>query len=219
MRVIAGKAKGHSLRWPKDPHIRPTVDLVRGAIFSALESLSVDWSHALDLYAGSGALGIEALSRGAEEVDFVERNHNCCSIIKENLKHTRLAERSRVYRMEARKALRTLEKQYTLIFLDPPYDESRVRSQEPRVKRMMNDECGMRGGDSSLITHHSSFQTSDSRLKEVADSSLAGRQTTIVMEHSQKLSPEEICGKFHMIRRLRHGDTCVSIYQFAGGED
>ncbi|MCL0070452.1 16S rRNA (guanine(966)-N(2))-methyltransferase RsmD [Dehalococcoidia bacterium] len=185
MRVIAGKAKGHSLRWPKDPHIRPTIDLVRGAIFSALESLSVDWSHTLDLYAGSGALGIEALSRGAEEVDFVERNHNCCSIIKENLKHTRLAERSRVYRMEARKALRTLEKQYTLIFLDPPYSD--------------------RPGHTILA--------------EVADSGLVGRQTTIVMEHSQKLSPEETCGKFHMIRRLRHGDTCVSIYQFAGGED
>ncbi|MCD5412600.1 MAG: 16S rRNA (guanine(966)-N(2))-methyltransferase RsmD [Dehalococcoidia bacterium] len=185
MRVIAGKAKGHSLRWPKDPHIRPTIDLVRGAIFSALESLSVDWSHALDLYAGSGALGIEALSRGAEEVDFVERNHNCCSIIKENLKHTRLAERSRVYRMEARKALRTLEKQYTLIFLDPPYSD----------------------------------RSGHTMLGEVANSSLAGRQTTIVMEHSQQLSPEETCGKFHMIRRLRHGDTCVSIYQFAGGED
>ncbi|MFW0859937.1 MAG: 16S rRNA (guanine(966)-N(2))-methyltransferase RsmD [Dehalococcoidia bacterium] len=185
MRVIAGRAKGHPLKSPRDAHIRPTVDLVRGAIFSALESLSVDWSHALDLYAGSGALGIEALSRGAEEVDFVERNHRCCSIIKENLKHTGLAERSRVYRMEARKALRTLEKQYTLIFLDPPYSD----------------------------------RSGHTMLGEVADSSLAGRQTTIVMEHSQKLSPQETCGKFQMIRRLRHGDTCVSIYQFAGGED
>ncbi|MBT9161235.1 MAG: Ribosomal RNA small subunit methyltransferase D [Dehalococcoidia bacterium] len=185
MRVIAGRAKGHPLKSPRDAHIRPTVDLVRGAIFSALESLSVDWSHALDLYAGSGALGIEALSRGAEEVDFVERNHRCCSIIKENLKHTGLAESSHVYRMEARKALRTLKKRYTLIFLDPPYFD--------------------RSGHTILA--------------EVADSDLVGKQTTIVMEHSQKLSPEETCGNFQMIRRLRHGDTCVSIYQFAGGED
>lgn len=185
MRIIAGKAKGHSLKCPRDPHIRPTADLVRGAIFSSLESLSVDWSHVLDLYAGSGALGIEALSRGAEEVDFVERDHRCCSIIKENLKHTGLGERSRIYCMEARKALRTLEKQYTLIFLDPPY----------------SDRWGY------------------TMVEEVADSSLAGRQTTIVMEHSEKLIPEETCGKFQMIRRLRHGDTCVSIYQFAGSED
>jgi 16S rRNA (guanine(966)-N(2))-methyltransferase RsmD len=184
MRVIAGKAKGYSLRLPKGSHIRPTVDLVRGAIFSALESLSVDWSHVLDLYAGSGALGIEALSRGAEAVDFVERNHRCCFIIKENLKHTGLAERARVYRMEARKALRTLEKQYTLIFLDPPYSD----------------------------------RSGHTMLGEVAESSLVGRQTTIVMEHSQRRIPEETCGRFHMIRRLRHGDTCVSIY-FAGGED
>ncbi|MBT9163199.1 MAG: Ribosomal RNA small subunit methyltransferase D [Chloroflexi bacterium] len=182
MRVIAGKAKGHPLKRPRDPHIRPTVDLVRGAIFSALESLSVDWSAALDLYAGSGALGIEALSRGAEGVDFVEQSHRCCSIIKENLKQTGLAESSHVYRMEARKALHTLKKRYTLIFLDPPYSGRPI-------------------------------------LAEVADSNLVGRQTTIVMEHSQKVSPEETCGRFQMIRRLRHGDTCVSIYQFAGGED
>ena len=142
-------------------------------------------SHTLDLYAGSGALGIEALSRGAEDVDFVERNHRCCYIIKENLKHTGLSERSRVFRMDAKKAIRTLDKQYTLIFLDPPYFD------------------------------HSAH----TMLEEVADSSLTGRQTTIVMEHSQKMIPEETCGKFHMIRRLRHGDTCVSIYQFAGGED
>jgi 16S rRNA (guanine966-N2)-methyltransferase len=185
MRVIAGKAKGHSLKWSKYPYIRPTTDLVRGAIFSALESLSVDWSHALDLYAGSGALGIEALSRGAEGVDFVDWNHRCCSVIKENLKHTGLAERSRVYHMEARKAIRTLDNQYTLIFLDPPYSD----------------------------------RSGHTMLGEVADSSLAGRQTTIVMEHSQKLHPEETYGKFHMIRRLRHGDTCVSIYQFAGAKD
>ncbi len=173
------------MKCPKDPRSRPTIDLVRGAIFSALQSLFVDWSYALDLYAGSGALGIEALSRGAEGADFVERNPRCCSIIKENLGHTGLAERSRIYCMEAGNALRTLDKQYTLIFLDPPYFD----------------------------------RSGHTMLGEVARSSLAGRQTTIVMEHSQQLSPEEICGKFQMIRRLRHGDTCVSIYQFAGGED
>ncbi len=115
-------------------------------------------------------------------MDFVEQSHRCCSIIKENLKQTGLAESSHVYRMEARKALRTLKKRYTLIFLDPPYSGRPI-------------------------------------LAEVADSNLVGRQTTIVMEHSQKVSPEETCGRFQMIRRLRHGDTCVSIYQFAGGED
>ena len=185
MRVIAGKAKGHSLKWPKGPHIRPTSDLVRGAIFSALESLAVEWTCTLDLYAGTGALGIEALSRGAEEVDFVEQNPRCCSVIKENLKHSGLAERAKVYRLEARKALRTLKKRYSLIFLDPPYSD----------------------------------QSGQTILGDVASSSLVGRQTTIVLEHSRKLRLEAVYGKFQITKSLSHGDTCVSIYQLAGGED
>jgi len=109
------------LKWPKEPRIRPTADLVRGAIFSALESLEVDWSRALDMYAGTGALGIEALSRGASKADFVEQNSKCCSVIKENLARTGFSERAKVYRLEARKALRTLKERYSIIFLDPPY--------------------------------------------------------------------------------------------------
>ena len=123
MRIIAGEAKGHSLKCPKEPRIRPTADLVRGAIFSALEAAAIDWSSILDLYAGTGAMGIEALSRGAEEADFVEQNAKCCSIINENLKHTGFTERARVYRLDAGKALRNLKKRYTLIFLDPPYSD------------------------------------------------------------------------------------------------
>lgn len=121
MRVIAGTAKGHSLKCPKEPHIRPTADRVRGAIFSALESLPIKWTPTLDLYAGTGALGIEALSRGAEEADFVEKNPKCCSTIKENLQHTGLSDKARVYRMEAHKVIRKLNKQYGLVFMDPPY--------------------------------------------------------------------------------------------------
>ncbi|MCK4964456.1 MAG: RsmD family RNA methyltransferase, partial [Dehalococcoidia bacterium] len=73
MRVIAGKAKGHGLRTLRGSGIRPTSDLLRGAIFSMLESVATDWSRVLDLYAGTGALGIEALSRGAVWADFVEK--------------------------------------------------------------------------------------------------------------------------------------------------
>ena len=65
MRVIAGKAKGHHLKVPKVTAVRPATDLVRGAIFSILETMVSDWSLVLDLFAGSGAMGIEALSRGA----------------------------------------------------------------------------------------------------------------------------------------------------------
>ena len=71
MRVIAGKAKGHHLSVPKTDTVRPATDLVRGAVFSMLESMTDDWSRVLDLYSGSGAMGIEALSRGADQADFV----------------------------------------------------------------------------------------------------------------------------------------------------
>ena len=134
MRVIAGEAKGHPLRYPKESHIRPTSDLVRGAIFSALESLPVDWSEALDLYAGTGALGIEALSRGTETVDFVEQDPKCCSVIKENLQHVGFIGKARIHRLEVIKALRTFDKQYGLVFLDPPYSDY----SETNSKRALN---------------------------------------------------------------------------------
>ena len=98
MRVIAGQAKGHRLRVAKGTVTRPATDLVRGAIFSILETtVTSDWALVLDLFAGSGALGIEALSRGAGWVDFVERERRCCGIIKQNLEKTKLAAKSHIY--------------------------------------------------------------------------------------------------------------------------
>ncbi len=185
MRVIAGTAKGLSLKYPKEPRIRPTTDMIKGAIFSALESAPADWTSALDLYAGTGSLGIEALSRGSEKADFVEHNPKCCSIIKDNLKQTGFTERANVYRLDSSKALHTLKKQYSLIFMDPPYAD----------------------------------KSAWNVLAEIADSTLAGTHTTIVMEHSQKISVETQYGSFHIANNLRHGDTCVSIFHHNGGRN
>jgi len=122
MRVIAGKAKGHRLKVPKDAGItRPATDLVRGAIFSILETTTSDWTQVLDLFSGSGALGIEALSRGAEWVDFVEREPRCCDIIKQNLEKTRLTAQAHIYCCDVAKAILFLEKEYSIILIDPPY--------------------------------------------------------------------------------------------------
>lgn len=183
MRVIAGKAKGCTLKCPKEPRIRPTADRVRGAIFSALVSLGVEWSPALDLYAGTGAMGIEALSRGAEEADFVERNARCCAIIKENLQAAGFAQRSRIYHLDARRALHILDRQYSLVFMDPPYAEN----------------------------------IEETILPELVCSALVGNKTTIVMEHRKTTTPSEAYGGFQITKRLRHGDTCVSIFQRRGG--
>ncbi len=126
MRVIAGKAKGHQLKAPKGSSTRPTSDLVRGAIFDILETVAGNWSRVLDLYAGAGTLGIEALSRGAGWADFVEREVSCCSVIKENLERTKLAEYAHVYCCTVKKALSFLKGFYGVVLLDPPYDDPRA---------------------------------------------------------------------------------------------
>jgi 16S rRNA (guanine(966)-N(2))-methyltransferase RsmD len=126
MRVIAGKAKGHQIKVPKGTPTRPATDLVRGAIFSILENMTDDWAQVLDLFSGSGALGIEALSRGAGRVDFVERETRCCAIIKQNLEKTKLIEQAHIYCCSVAKAISFLDKEYNIILMDPPYSDSSI---------------------------------------------------------------------------------------------
>jgi len=126
MRVIAGKAKGHRIKAPKRAATRPATDLVRGAIFSILETTTSNWSRVLDLFAGSGALGIEALSRGAGWVDFVEHEPRCCSIIRENLEKTKLAAQAHVYCCSVAKAISFLDQEYSIILMDPPYSDPSI---------------------------------------------------------------------------------------------
>jgi 16S rRNA (guanine966-N2)-methyltransferase len=121
MRVIAGSAKGHRLKFPRGTKTRPATDLVRGAIFSILTAITGEWSQVLDLFSGSGALGIEALSRGAGWVDFVEREPRCCDIIKDNLAKTKLAGQAGVHCYSVERALSSLDKEYSIILMDPPY--------------------------------------------------------------------------------------------------
>ena len=124
MRVIAGRVKGKTLRSPKRSTVRPTTGLVRGAIFSILQPIVDEGWQAVDLYAGTGALGIEALSRGSGWVDFVEQNPRCCATIRENLETTGLKSQSRVYCCSVKRALSLLDRVYDVIFLDPPYSDS-----------------------------------------------------------------------------------------------
>lgn len=128
MRVIAGKVKGHRLKAPKRTATRPATDLVKGAIFSILENITHNWEQVLDLFSGSGALGIEALSRGAGWVDFIERSPTCCAIIRENLEKTRLTEQAHVYCCSVAKAFSFLDKEYDIILIDPPYSDSSIGS-------------------------------------------------------------------------------------------
>jgi 16S rRNA (guanine966-N2)-methyltransferase len=122
VRVVAGSAKGRRLKSPPKG-VRPTSDLVRGAIFDALEARGADLSQVLDLYAGSGALGIEAMSRGGGSCDFVERSQTNVSLIRENLVLAGVAAKGRAHKLAAERAAGVLEGPYTLVLADPPYDD------------------------------------------------------------------------------------------------
>ena len=150
MRVIAGRAKGHPLKFPKGTKTRPATDLVRGAIFSILDTIADDWTLVLDLYSGSGALGIEALSRGAGWVDFVEREPRCCAIIKENLEKTKLAEQSHIYCCSVDKALSFLDKEYNVILMDPPYSDTTTGD---IITRLASSK--LFGTETTLVVTHS----------------------------------------------------------------
>ncbi|MFQ5472075.1 MAG: RsmD family RNA methyltransferase, partial [Dehalococcoidia bacterium] len=128
MRVIAGSAKGRRLKGPperwrtgKTPITRPSSDLVRESLFSTLDAMGADFSRVLDLYAGSGALGIEALSRGGGSCDFVERQSAACRLIAENLRLTGFESQADVLCMPVEKALGKLNGPYTVVLADPPY--------------------------------------------------------------------------------------------------
>lgn len=150
MRVIAGRAKGHHLKAPRGSLVRPTSDLVRGAIFDILESAASNWSRVLDLYAGTGALGIEALSRGAGWADFVEREARCCDVIKENLEQTKLAEYAHVYCCAVTRAFSFLKESYGIVFLDPPYDDPAAASVVAKVAM-----SALVGAESVIVMEHS----------------------------------------------------------------
>lgn len=118
MRIIAGKAKGHSLRVPRDV-ARPSTDRVRESVFGVLMERLPD-AKALDLFSGSGALGLEALSRGAASCVFIEKDRHAVQTIADNLKKTRL-EGGKVIHREVEDYLKTERNSYDLIFADPPY--------------------------------------------------------------------------------------------------
>lgn len=126
MRVIAGKHKSKSLVSMEGRNTRPTMDKVKEGIFNSLYDVS---GIGLDLFAGSGALGIEALSRGMDKVIFVDQNFKAVKIIRSNLENLDLVEQSEVYKNNADRALKALSKreiQFDIIFLDPPYEKGLI---------------------------------------------------------------------------------------------
>lgn len=120
MRIISGTAAGRRLRAPKSQLVRPTLDKVKHAIFNSLGE-SGGRGRVLELFAGTGALGIEALSRGAEWCDFVDVLPASCRAIRENLRAASLKDRARVIQARVPGVFKRLEDPYDLVLADPPY--------------------------------------------------------------------------------------------------
>lgn len=133
MRVIAGDARGRQLIAPKSLRVRPTADRVKEALFSMLVSRLGEFSEmrVLDIFAGTGNLGIEALSRGASYAVFIDSHRESAEIIRKNLEITRYSDKARVVVQDATGALKWLardEAPFHLVFLDPPYHEGQTES-------------------------------------------------------------------------------------------
>lgn len=127
MRVIGGSARGRRLKAPRGLRTRPMADKIREALFAMLDSLSIRPRRVLDLYAGSGAVGIEALSRGAEWVDFVERSAAACAVIRDNLVTTGFADRAAVHCTTVQAFLRRPPREpYDFVIMDPPYADPTI---------------------------------------------------------------------------------------------
>lgn len=128
MRVITGTAKGHRLKAPRGLTTRPMLDRVKESLFSVLEGYGPLRGRVLDLYAGTGSLGIECLSRGAAHADFVEQRSHVCRIIRDNLIHTRLDERGRVHCMPVERFVKLARASaaYDIMIMDPPYADPAI---------------------------------------------------------------------------------------------
>jgi pantetheine-phosphate adenylyltransferase/16S rRNA (guanine(966)-N(2))-methyltransferase RsmD len=134
VRITGGTLRGRRIRVPRGSAVRPTAERVREALFAWLGDLSE--AHVLDLFAGSGALGIEALSRGAADAVFVERSAAVAGILRANLEGLGLAERSRVMRADAGAAIRRLgaaERPFELVLVDPPYADTEAAARALRA--------------------------------------------------------------------------------------
>ncbi len=189
MRVIAGKFRGRPLRSLSGIDIRPTSDRLRETLFNVLTAgnpAALEGTVWLDLFAGTGAVGIEALSRGAKEVFFVETATRAASLIERNLRSLEIAEGYRILREDISGVLWRLKKEHVaadVVFLDPPY-----RMQE-------------------------AYQRT---LDALADSSLVWAMSLVIAEHEKKFDPGEEFGSLRRTRKLVQGNAALSFYRIGG---
>jgi 16S rRNA (guanine966-N2)-methyltransferase len=188
LKVCAGTARGTILKSPRAAGVRPTLARVRQAIFSALSGKTAG-SHVLDLYAGTGAMGIEALSQGAAQAAFVDISPKCLRTIKENLELAGLSARASIVRGDAPQIVRRLGRQnrkFDIVILDPPYEASEVKNNSP-----------------SLI---------EKTLRALVESDILRANSRVIVEHSERVAAPEAVAGLKLLSARRYGDTSVSVF-------
>jgi len=154
MRVTGGVFRSRALRAPRGTTTRPTSDRVREAIFSMLaaDGLIEEGARVLDLYAGSGALALEALSRGAGEAVLVEQGRDALAAIRENVKALDVEDRVRIVAARVERAVGQLEGPFAVVFLDPPYADVRTEA----FARVLDAAAGLLADQGALVLEHAS---------------------------------------------------------------
>ncbi len=184
MRIIAGTAKGRKLFSPQSPLVRPAADKVKGAIFNILGPM--EGLTALDLFAGSGSVGLEALSRGANRAVFVDSLPESISIIKKNAQHCCLSGSIQIYRGKIPDILRLVAKKegsFDLVFVDPPYDKGLL---SPTLKGLQTNK--LIDAKSEIIIEHSPRESVECEGLEVIDQRKYGQT---IVSFAQKIRVHE----------------------------
>ena len=179
MRIIAGAYKGRHLKSPPSLDVRPTSDRLRETLFNVISPWIED-ARFLDLCAGSGAVGIEALSRGASHATFVDRSRRSCTLIESNLKLCRITdEQSEIYCSEVNEFLKQTATPWDIIFFDPPYKDDYLRTLKLAALRLNQDGL-------LIVEHHHKNQLPETiatlqrtRILKQGDSSLSFYRTQI----------------------------------------
>ena len=156
-RISGGSKRGRKLRSHGGIGLRPTSEKVRSAVFALIGPESVNEARVLDLYAGTGALGIEALSRGAASAEFVESNSTRCGYIRRALQDLGFAERSRITRGKVERVLRTIEARFDLVLADPPYGIDPWDS----VMESLMERNSLEDGAVIVAEHANTFEMAD----------------------------------------------------------
>lgn len=138
MRVITGIARGHRLVTPEGIDVRPTTEKVKEGVFSSIQ-FELDGARVLDLFAGSGQMGIEALSRGAAHAVFVDSSVKSIKCINENLRNTKLSRQAEVISRDSYDYIRLTAQKFDIIILDPPYRYGHIQRILPLAEKKLND--------------------------------------------------------------------------------